>query len=170
MTDLRSTRRQILKRAGVLGATAALLSPTAALAKQHDAAQGPEGSWLITSIATAPGSVPLKALVTFDKGGGLVESNQGDEAPLSAALPILKSPAHGAWVSTGSNEIAINSIKLLYDTSGKFAGLAKTHVTAKLEGDTLTGSAMVVVTDPTGKVVTTGSATSTGTRIQAEGE
>ena len=170
MTNRRTTRRQVLKRAGVLGATAALLSPTAALAKQHNAAQGPEGSWLNTITATAPGSVPRKGLITYDKGGGLVETLQGDEAPLSAALPILTSPGHGAWVSTGSNEIAFNFIRLFYDTSGKFAGLGKTHGTAKLEGDTLTGSGTFVVTDPTGKVIVTGSFTSKGTRIQVEGE
>lgn len=165
MTDLRSTRRQVLKRAGVLGATAALLSPTAALAKQNDTAQGPEGSWLTTITPTAPGSVPFKGLVTFDKGGGLVESGQGDEAP-----PILTSPGHGAWVNSGSDDIAFNFIKLLYDTSGKFAGLLKIHGTAKLEGDILTGSATFVVTDPTGKVIATGSNTIKATRIQAEGD
>ena len=167
MTDLRPTRRQLLKRAGVLGATAALISPTAALAKSTSATNGPEGSWIATFTITAgPPLPPFKVLIAFDKGGSLVESEQGDEAPGSP--PTLASPGYGAWVSTGSDEFAFNFIKLLYDTSGGFIGFIKNHGTSKLTGDSFTGSGTFVITE-NGKVAFSGSYTLRATRIQAQG-
>ena len=57
MTDPGKTkRRQLLKGAGALsalGALTALGSPMAAFAKNSDAGQGPEGSWLFTVTATS---------------------------------------------------------------------------------------------------------------------
>ena len=165
MTELRTNRRQVLKRAGVLGATAALLSPSAALAQNTSATEGPEGSWLAT-LTVAGGPPPFKVLITFDAGGGLVESEQGDEAPGSP--PTLFSPGHGAWISTGSKGITFSFIKLLYDTSGGFIGLLKNNGTAQLGGDTLAGSGTVVITE-NGKVTFSGTYTFSATRIQVEG-
>jgi hypothetical protein len=164
MTELRTNRRQVLKRAGVLGATAALLSPSAALAQNTSATEGPEGSWIATLTITAgPPLPPFKVLINFDSGGGLVESEQGDEAPGSP--PLLASPGYGAWVSTGSHDFAFNFIKLLYDTNGGFIGLLKNHGSSQLQGDTFTGSGSFVITE-NGKVTFTGSYTLHATRIQ----
>ena len=168
MTDLRPNRRQVLKRAGAVAATAALLSPSAALAKTTSATASIVGSWIFTVTSTSGSPFPpFKALATFDQGGTLVETEQGDEAPEQEN--ILASPGHGAWTRTGSDDFAYNFLKLLYDTSGNFAGLVKNHGTSQVEGDTLTGSGTFVATDPTGKVIETGTYASHATRIQVEG-
>lgn len=112
MNDLRPNRRQVLKRAGALGATAALLSPTAALAKNTSAAQGPEGSWLVNAtITSAHPPVKFQALFTYDAGGGFVQTAQND-----FSIPTgLRSSAHGAWVKTGEETFAWTFVKFLFD-------------------------------------------------------
>ena len=53
MTDIRPNRRQVLRRAGALGALAALVGPTVACAQQASAqqangnAEGLEGAWQV---------------------------------------------------------------------------------------------------------------------------
>jgi hypothetical protein len=161
MTDLRPQRRQILKGAGAMAATAALLSPTAALAKTTKASQGIVGSWLAT--VTAP-SLNLKALLTFHQDGTLVESTQGDDAP-----PDLSTPGYGAWVNTGSDEVAMTFIHLFYDTKGNLIAFVKHHETMQPDGDTYTAKGKYVGTDPSGKVLFSGSYTVHATRIKVEG-
>lgn len=136
-------------------------------ASQNEGAESPEGSWMATFTITAgPPLPPFKVLIAFDKGGALVESEQGDEAPGSP--PTLASPGYGAWVSTGSDEFAFNFVKLLYNTSGGFIGLIKNHGTSELAGNTLSGSGTFVIIE-NGKVAFSGSYTLRATRIQVEG-
>src|SRR5215471_9935159 len=64
MTDVRPNRRQLLRRAGALGALAALVSPTVACAQQASAqqangnAQGLEGAWHVITTPEGPGAPP----------------------------------------------------------------------------------------------------------------
>ena len=77
MTATKPNRRQMLKRAGALGALAALFSPSAAFAQTTDAnAQSLEGGWRTT--ITLQGNAPFQGLITLDAGGGLVDTQQID--------------------------------------------------------------------------------------------
>ena len=78
MTDTRPNRRHILKRARALGALAALFSPSAAFAQTTMPAntQSLEGGWRTT--ITLQGNAPFLGLITFDTGGGLVDTQQID--------------------------------------------------------------------------------------------
>jgi hypothetical protein len=166
MTDLRSTRRQVLKRAGILGATAAFLSPTTALAKQNDAAQGPEGSWIGTVTITSGPAFPLfQALYTYAAGGGLVETDQISFNPQSP-----DSPRHGVWVSTREDAFASTYINLTFDSQGKPTGTIKIRETAVLSerGNAYTGSGKFDVLDLNGNVIASGTFTSQATRIRVE--
>ncbi|HXX78619.1 MAG TPA: twin-arginine translocation signal domain-containing protein [Ktedonobacteraceae bacterium] len=162
MTDLRPDRRKVLKGAGAVAATAALLSPTEALAKTTGASQGIVGSWLFT-VTTNDGSI-TKSLVTFDQGGTLTEAQQGDVGTTSAA-----SPGHGAWVETGSDKFAMTIIKMAYETSGNLIGTAKNNGKLQIRGDKLTAKGEFVATDPNGNVLFSGTYTATATRIKVEG-
>ncbi len=161
MTKLRPQRRQILKGAGAVAASAALLSPTAALAKTTTASQAIVGSWLGT---VTPAPVILKVLFTFHQDGTVLESTQGDDAP-----PNLFSPGYGAWVKTGSDEFAMTFIRFLSDTSGNLVAIVKHHETIQVDGDTYTSKGKYVGTDLSGKVLFTGNYTIHATRITVEG-
>lgn len=104
MTNQRPNRRQVLKGAGAVAATAAL-------AKTTIASHGIVGSWLFT-VTTNDGSM-TKSLVTFDQRGTLMEAQQDD-----VGATTIASPGHGAWVKTGSDEFAMTIIKMAYETSG----------------------------------------------------
>ncbi|MGZ3630051.1 MAG: twin-arginine translocation signal domain-containing protein [Ktedonobacteraceae bacterium] len=162
MTDQRPNRRKVLKGAGAVAVTAALLSPTAALAKTTSASHGIVGSWIFT-VTTNDGSV-TKSLVTFDQGGTLTEAQQGDVSATSAA-----SPGHGAWVETGSDKFAMTIIKIAYETSGNLIGTATNNGKLQMHGDQLTAKGAFVAKDPNGNVLFSGTYTATATRIKVEG-
>jgi hypothetical protein len=78
MTAIRPNRRQLLKKAGGLGALAAVLSPSAAFAQTtSDTTQSPEGGWLTTITLHNPNTVgPFQGLMTFAPGSGVVDTEQ----------------------------------------------------------------------------------------------
>ncbi len=162
MTKRRPTRRQVLKGAGAVAATAALLSPTEALAKTTSASHAIVGSWLFTVNVT--GGATVKSLVTFDQGGTLTEAQQGD-----VGATTIASPGHGAWVKTGSDKFAMTIIKMAYQTSGTLIGTAKNNGKLRVDGDTITAKGSFVATAPNGTVLFSGTYTATATRIQVEG-
>jgi hypothetical protein len=111
-------RRQLLKGAGALsalGALAALGSPTAAFAKNTNAGQGPEGSWLYTVTVTSSSGPPstVLGLETYAAGGGYVETDQ-----FSFMHSSLATPGHGSWKSTGERTFLLTYLTLSYDTQG----------------------------------------------------
>jgi hypothetical protein len=63
----------------------------------------------------------------------------------------------------------MNFIRLLYDTKGNLIAFHKHHETIRVHGDTYTAKGKVVVTDPSGKVLGTGSYMVTATRVKVEG-
>src|SRR5689334_7284257 len=97
MTAIRPNRRQLLKKAGAIGALAALLSPSAAFAQTTgDNTQGPEGAWLTSITLHNPNTVgPFQGLLTCAAGGGLVDTEQID-------LANGGTPGIGSWTSTGA--------------------------------------------------------------------
>ncbi len=162
MTDQRPNRRNLLKGAGAVAATAALLSPTAALAKTTSSSQGLVGSWIFT-VTTNDGSITI-SMVTFDQGGTLTEAQQGDVSATSASTP-----GHGAWVETGSNKFAMTIIKFAYQTNGTLIGKATNNGKLQIHGDKLTAKGAFVATDPNGNVLFSGTYKATATRIKVEG-
>jgi hypothetical protein len=129
-----------------------------------------EGSWLATitfttfSPAPAPFPLPLsfQALVTYAAGGGLVETSQLDQAS-----PIPASPGHGAWVCTAERTYRNTFQAFNFDATGKPTGMRTIAETLTLsaDGDTYSGSGTFQNTDLTGKVLNSGTFTSTATRI-----
>ena len=166
MTDLRSNRRQVLKRAGALGALAALVSPTVACAQQASArqangnAEGLEGAWRGTVTPEGSGAPPpLPILIMFAADGGLVVSGRPPG-----------SPGFGAWARTGENTFALTFLALRFDPQGIFAGSMKVRAQANLseDGNTYTGPGITENFDATGKLLATFKATTQATRITVE--
>lgn len=119
------------------------------------------GSWMLEIKPTPGGGLPpeIKALITFDEGGGVVET---------IILPPV-TPAHGAWVRTSRREFVFVVVHHLVDPQGNFVGTvkAKTHATfigrdefhAEFEGSLFA---------PNGSVIAPISGTERGTRITPE--
>ena len=165
MTDRRPNRRQLLKKAGILGATAALLSPTAAFA-QNTKEEGPEGSWLVTYTITSGPPIPTyQALITYAAGGGLVETEQ-----LAANPQHPGSPAHGAWASNGARTFASTYVGFAFDGKGNLIGRGKVRETVTLDeaGDAYQGSGTLALFDLNGNQLFSGTFTSHATRIRVE--
>jgi hypothetical protein len=171
MTDLGKTkRRQLLKSAGVLsalGALTALGGPMTAFAKNTDAGQGPEGSWLFTVTATSSSGLPspIMGIETYAAGGGYTETDQLSFMPSS-----LATPGHGSWKRTGERTFLLTYLTLNYDTKGTFQGTSKIRQIAKLNeaGNAYSGSGNFDVYDVQGNVILSGTFTIQATRIQVE--
>ena len=161
MTAIRPNRRQILKKAGALAALAALFSPSAAFAQSKDAnTQNLEGGWRTT--VTLQGNSPFQGLITFDAGGGLVDTQQID-------LANIGTPGMGSWVSTGGGAYALKFFKIASDNKGNLNFTVKFVITVQLSGDqnTFQGSGTFTLFDPHGKAQFTHTIQYNGTRIQA---
>jgi hypothetical protein len=159
MKDTRPNRRQILKKAGALGALVALFSPSAAFAQTKDAnTQSLEGGW--RTNVTLQGRSPFLGLITFDAGGGLVDTQQID-------LANNGTPGIGSWVSTGGGAFALNFFKIASDNKGNLNFTVRFVITVQLSGDqnAFQGSGTFTVIDPNGQ--STHTIQYDGTRIQA---
>lgn len=161
MTTTRPNRRHILKKAGALGALAALISPSAALAQTTPAGtQSLQGGWRTT--ITLQGNAPFQGLVTFDAGGGLVDTQQID-------LSQQGTPGIGSWASTGGSAFALNFFKIASDNKGNLKFTVRFAITIQLSGDqnAFQGSGTFTVFDPNGVAQLTHTIQYNGTRIQA---
>src|SRR5436853_1408909 len=171
MTDLGKTkRRQLLKSAGVLsalGALTALGGPMTAFAKNTDAGQGPEGSWLFTVTATSSSGLPspIMGIETYAAGGGYTETDQLSFMPSS-----LATPGHGSWKRTGERSFLLTYLTLNHDTQGTFQGTSKIRQVARLNqtGTAYSGSGNFDVYDVHGNVILSGTFTIRATRIRVE--
>ena len=94
----------------VLLAMAAVLWPIGSGADEGE--QRLDGSWSVTVTATSPPLAPFSSLMTFTRGGGVVESRRL-YLPDSPFGPLLETPGHGEWVRTGSREFTIGFTFLL---------------------------------------------------------
>lgn len=166
---MKTTRRQLLKGAGVLsslGALAALGRPMAAFAKNANEDQGPEGSWLYTVTMTNPGP-PLTelGLETYAAGGGYVGVDQ-----LSFTPGSLATPGHGSWVSAGKRTFLLTFLYLNHDEAGNPQGTTKVRQIATLseDGNAYSGSGSFDGYDVSGSVIFSGAFTITAVRIAVE--
>lgn len=159
MTATRPNRRHILKKAGALGALAALFSPSVALAQTTtENTQNLAGGW--KTIITLQGNSPFQGLITFDAGGGLVDTQQID-------LSQQGTPGIGSWVSTGGGAFALNFFKIASDNKGNLRFTVRFVVTIQLNGDqnSFLGSGTFSVINPKGNVQFTHTIQFNGTRI-----
>jgi hypothetical protein len=145
MANLLQNRRQVLKRAGVLGALAALFSPVQAFAQTNSQsnAKAPAigGSWRVHVTPQGAGSPPpFQGLHTFTGDGTITTAEQRDLVP-----PTFMSAGHGTWVQLASNDgpddFEYNYQKLVVDTQGNLLGTVVVHVKIELSqgGQAFTG-------------------------------
>jgi hypothetical protein len=142
MPNILQNRRQILKRAGVLGALAALFSPSAAFAQSKSNTPAIGGSWRVSITPQGAGSpAPFEALHTFTGDGTTTTAEQRDMAP-----PTFMTPGHGTWVQLpsddGRDDFAYSYQKLVTDTQGNLLGTMIVHIKVELArgGQTFTGT------------------------------
>lgn len=127
------------------------------------------GSWMVT--VSPAGGTPFKALITFDKGGGVIGSAQGDillDAP--PGIPPIATAVHGAWERVGNNQFLFTFRQIFYGADGSFQGGNKIRnlVTLNSKGDAWSGQLQFEWYDADGNVVFSGAGTQQATRIQAE--
>lgn len=132
MSKGRQNRRQLLKRAGVFGVLAALLSPSSAFAQSNANTPDIGGSWRVTVTPQGEGTPPpFQALHTFSGDGTTTTAEQRDMVP-----PTLSSPGHGSWVKLlskdGPDDFAYNYQKLVVDTQGNLLGTITVHLKIEL--------------------------------------
>lgn len=128
---------------------------------------GLEGSWIVdVSLNGAP--QPFKSLITFTRGGGLVETDAAAFSPPIASA----SPAHGTWMRDREREFAFTFLKLLFDAQGNFIGTMKLHSAVKLErgSNQYTDKFKIEISDPNGSILFSSDGTGRGMRINAEPE
>lgn len=130
-----------------------------------------EGSWL--AIVTPPngGPPPFRGLITFDRGGGLIASAQGDillNPP--PGVPPGATAGHGVWERTGNRRYAFTFIQILYGADGSYQGEAKSRhkITLNPRGNRWSGRLQFEIFDADGNVVFSGSGTERATRIEVE--
>ena len=172
MIDLGQTkRRQLLIRgAGVLsalGALTALGRPMEVFAKNTDAGQGPEGSWLFTVTTTSSSGLPspIIGVETYAAGGGYTETDQ-----LSFMPSTLATPGHGSWKRTGERTFLMTYLTLNHDPQGTFQGTSKIRQIATLNEarNAYSGSGSFDVYDVHDNVILSGTFSVQATRIQVE--
>lgn len=130
---------------------------------------GIHGSW--TAVVTPDGSPSFNALLTFDKGGGVIGSAQGDvllDPP--PGVPPGATAVHGAWKRIGNNKYLFTVRQIFYGADGSFQGGNKVRNLVELNpnADTMSGHYVYDITDASGTVVFSGSGTITASRIEAE--
>lgn len=126
------------------------------------------GSWKMTVTSdTAPG--PFRTLITFDSGGGVVGSAQGDIllSPPPGVAPSATA-AHGAWRRTDNKKVLFTLHQIFYTADGQYAGGAKIQNSAKVNGGTMTGNLVVRYYDENDQEVFVGQGSFTASRIAAE--
>jgi hypothetical protein len=86
------------------------------------------GSWVLEIKPSPGGGLPpeIKGLITFDEGGGCVET---------IILPPV-TPAHGAWLRTGRREFTFSIVHHLVDPGGNFVGTVKPRLAQPLSTKT----------------------------------
>jgi hypothetical protein len=130
---------------------------------QRNSGKSPEvtGSWDLVIKPSPGGALPpeIRALVTFDQGGGVVET---------VILPPVTT-AHGAWLRSGRREFTFTILHHLVDPTGAFVGTVKaTSRAVFIDEDRFQAEFEGALFDPNGNKVAPISGTERGTRIQAE--
>lgn len=144
------------------------LSSLSVLQEQNESKEL-EGSWMVT--VTLQGAPSFQALKTYNQGGTMMASAQGDvllNAP--PGVPPVATTAHGVWVKTGKQEFLATFRQIFYGADGSFQGGAKIRHTATLNdtGDQWSGQFNVEYFDAAGNVVFSGQGVMQATRIRPE--
>jgi hypothetical protein len=134
-----------------------------------------EGSWAMTVVATSPPGLPLlSSLITFTRGGEVIESRRG-YLPFSPFGPILETAGHGVWDRARHGDFAATFTLLVQAApnnpvfvSGESLGTDKIRLRITIDGDTFSGVFASEARDAGGNVVFAASGTVTGTRLPLE--
>jgi hypothetical protein len=119
------------------------------------------GSWALEIKPTPGGGLPpeIKGLITFDQGGGCVET---------IILPPV-TPAHGTWLRSGRRQFTFTIVHHLVDPAGNFTGTVKATSRATfIDEDHFQAVFDGTLFDPAGNALTPISGTERGSRIVAE--
>ena len=157
-----------LVMAGLLASALAVSLFFGSPGRSHAASNNsPEGSWLLNvTLTSSHPPVKFQALQTHDSGGGLVVTDQTDFNPNG-----LRSPGHGAWVSTGEGHFATTWLAFFFDAKGNPAGMVKVREvdTLSADGNSFSGSATFTAYNVNGKPVFSGTTIEHARRIMVEG-
>ena len=146
MANFLQNRRQLLKKAGVLGAIAAVFSPVAAITQAHAQSNTSNsslgGSWRVSVNPQGEGSpAPFQGLHTFSGDGAITTAEQIDLIPSNQMTA-----GHGSWVKLSSNDgrddFSYHYQKLVVDANGNLLGTQIINVKIELtkDGRSFTGS------------------------------
>jgi hypothetical protein len=123
-----------------------------------------EGVWdsrvTIINCQTGASITSFRAMETFLRGGGLVDTN--------AAPPSTRGPGLGRWQYVGGGQYTASFRFFLYNPDGTFAGVRRVSRTIDLGfgGDTLTSTVAIQVFDPNDILISTACATETARRVE----
>jgi hypothetical protein len=153
-------RLRTLLIAAVIAALAIPAATVARTSKGHDhgggkghGTAGLVGTWDVT-VTPGDNTPPFPALLTFDRGGGLTETES--DAPGTGL---------GAWKRTGGNTFALSFKNFAFNAAGEPQGWVVVRSTVTLSDGKLSGPFAFDVFDPTGKKVASGNGTATATRF-----
>ncbi len=166
MKDHLLDRRTALKGAGLasVGALAALVPSQAWASERPNEQDDPSAGWVVTGMVA--GRPPVKVLVVFAKGGGVLRFGQNYLRPTS-----LASPSYGSWVKLEEDrQFGITVLNFRYSTSGDSIGTTKIRVRATLNdaGDRFSGTSITQLLDLNGNATVTVPSTVDAVRIQVE--
>jgi hypothetical protein len=143
----------------VIAALIALAVPSAAVARTaKDAQRGPEnaaaivGTWDVQ--VSSEGQAPFAALLTFTRGGGLIETESDEPGT-----------ALGSWKPLGSDDYGLAFKTFIITPTGEPGGWVVVRSRVTLTGDTLSGPFKFDVFDTAGNKVQSGSGTAKATRF-----
>jgi hypothetical protein len=137
-------------------AAAFLLVPTGLGAQENHCTHENRENCLLGSfseIVQAKG-ITFRALLTVSPGGGAVETNTAQGAPVTV---------HGSWEATKDDHFAFTFIT--FALSGPFTGRTRETVNLSDSGDSFTATLQTDLMDAKGNVVLTIVGTATGERI-----
>jgi hypothetical protein len=147
--------------AGAISAASARSDSARASEEDHQ----PEGTWIIDVTRVNPppgGAAAFKSLMTFTRGGGLLETSNTGTA--------LRGPAQGQWDRIDGRLFATSMVFFRFNPqTGVFLGIGKVNRTMRLsqDGQTFVGVSVLELYDPEGNLVLGGlRATEVGERLQ----
>ena len=121
-----------------------------------------EGSWSVRITPNSP-TPPFDEFMTFDAGGGIVESNN---FPFFA-LGLAAGPGHGMYKFDEHHQFKFTFTKFLFTPQGQPAGTLRVTGTILYSAltDTWTSPALVEIFDPAGNIILTDTTNGNATRI-----
>jgi hypothetical protein len=146
----------------VIAALAALTLPSSVAARATKSQSGGSGdrqaaavlgTW---SVQVSPdGQATFPALLTFTRGGGLIETESDQPGT-----------GQGSWKRLGTDRFALAFRTFIYSATGTSAGSVLVRTVVTLDGDTLSGPFKFDVSDAAGSIVQSGSGTATAKRFE----